>query len=123
MLKKIFLGIALNALALYVVTYFLSDVQYTGGLKFFVFAGLIIAVLNTFIKPLMKILSFPLMIMTIGLFSIVINVIIFWLTVKIVNVIHVSDVSVTVNGVLTYIVAAIVFGVVNWVIHIFIKNK
>ncbi len=123
MLKKIILGVVINALALYAVTYFLPEIVYTGGVKFFLFGGLIIGVLNTFIKPLMKILSFPLMIMTIGLFSIVINVIIFWLTVKVVNVIHLSDISVAVSGVLTYVIAAIVFGVVNWIIHIFIKNK
>ncbi|MBP7057744.1 phage holin family protein [Candidatus Gracilibacteria bacterium] len=123
MLKKIVIGIIINALALYAVTYFMPEVEYTGGVKFFVIAGLIIGVLNTFIKPLMKLLSFPLMIMTIGLFSFVINAIIFWLTVKIVNVIHVSEVTMNVKGVFTYLVAALVFGIVNWIIHIFIKNK
>ena len=123
MIKKILLGIALNGLALFGVTYFLTDVQYTGGIKFFLLGGLIIGVLNTFIKPLMKLLSFPFMIMTIGLFSIIINAIIFWLTVKLVNVIHIADVTMTVSGALTYVIAALVFGIVNWLIHIIIKNK
>jgi len=123
MIKKIILGILLNGLALFAVTYFLPEVQYTGGLKFFIIGGLIIGILNTFVKPLMKLLSFPLMILTVGLFSIVINAIIFWLTVKLVNVIHIADVTMTVNGVVTYLVAALVFGIVNWLIHIIIKNK
>ncbi len=123
MFKKIFIGIVLNAAALYAVTYFLPDMEYTGGIKFFIIAGIIIGVLNTFVKPLMKLLSFPFMIMTIGLFSIVINAIIFWLTVKLVNAIHVSDVTVNIKGVLTYIIAALVFGIVNWILHLIIKNK
>jgi len=123
MIKKILLGIVLNALALYVVTLFLTDIKYTGGVKFFLIAGLTIGVLNTFVKPLMKILSFPMLLMTIGLFSIVINVIIFWLTTKVVNGINLPDVSVAIESPWTYAIAAIFFGLVNWAIHLVIRNK
>lgn len=123
MLKRIVIGVILNAIALYGVTYFLKDITYTGGIKFFLIGGIIIGVLNTFVKPLMKILSFPFVLMTAGLFILVINAIIFWLTTRIVNVIHFSDVSVTAKGALTYLVAAVVFGLLNWLIHIFIHNK
>ncbi len=123
MIKKIILGVVLNGLALYGVTFLLTDIQYTGGFKFFLLGGLIIGFLNTFIKPLMKILSFPLMLMTVGLFSLVINAIIFWLTTRIVNAINIADISVTIESSWTYLIAGIVFGLVNWLIHIFIRNK
>ncbi|HLG26095.1 MAG TPA: phage holin family protein [Candidatus Gracilibacteria bacterium] len=124
MFQKIIIGVVLNGLALYLVTKFLpGEVQYTGGIAFFLIAGFIIGLLNVFVKPLMKILSFPLMLMTIGLFSLVINAIIFWLTMKLVNVISIADVTVTISGAWTYLVAAIVFGLVNWVLHMFIHNK
>ena len=123
MIKKIIIGVVLNGLALYAVTYFLGDIHYTGGILFFLIGGFIIGLLNVFVRPLMKLLSFPLMMMTVGLFSLVINAIIFWLTVKVVNGIHVADVTVEITGVVTYLVAAVVFGVVNWVLHIFIRNK
>jgi putative membrane protein len=123
MLKKIIIGVVLNAVALYAVTYFVSDIQYTGGIVFFLIAGFIIGFLNVFIKPLMKLLSFPIMLMTVGLFTLVINAIIFWLTVKIVNGIHFSDVSVIISSAWTYLIAGIVFGLINWILHIFIRNK
>ncbi len=123
MLKKILIGIIINGLALYVVTYFIKEIQFTGGFKFFILAGLIIGILNTFIKPLMKLLSFPLVLITMGLFSIVINAIIFWLTVKIVNGIHISDVKMEVIGLTTYFIAALFFGIVNWIFHFIIKTK
>jgi putative membrane protein len=123
MIKKIIIGVVLNSVALYAVTYFMTDIHYTGGILFFVISGFIIGVLNVFVKPLMKALSFPLMIMTVGLFTLVINAIIFWLTMKIVNGIHVADVTVEITGAVTYLVAAVVFGIVNWVLHIFIRNK
>lgn len=123
MIKKILIGIVLNGLALYVVAKLVSDLQYTGGWEFFALGGIIIGVLNTFVKPLMKLLSFPIILLTAGLFSLVINVIIFWLTVKVINGIHISGVTVAVGSVWTYLIAAIVFGIINWVLHILIPNK
>lgn len=123
MLKKILLGIVLNGLTLFAVTKMVADLQYTGGFMFFAIGGVIIGVLNTFVKPLMKLLSFPIVILTAGLFSFVINVIIFWLTVKVVNGIHFSDVTVAVGSIWTYFIAALVFGIINWILHILIPNK
>lgn len=123
MIKKIIVGVVLNAFALYAATYFLPDIQYTGGIVFFLIGGFIIGFLNVFIKPLMKILSFPIMLMTVGLFTLVINAIIFWLTMKVVNGIQFSDVTVVISDSLTYLWAGIAFGLINWVLHIFIRNK
>lgn len=123
MFQKIIVGVVLNGLALYLVTKFVPDVQYTGGVPFFMLGGFVIGVLNTFVKPLMKILSFPFLIMTIGLFSLVINAIIFWLTVKLINVIDIADITVTVESPWTYVIAALVFGLVNWGLHLIIHNK
>jgi putative membrane protein len=123
MLQKIIVGIVINGLALYLATKFISDVQYTGGIMFFVVGGVVIGLLNAFVKPLMKLLSFPLLLMTVGLFTFVINAIIFWLTVRVVNGISIADVSVTVTNAWTYLIAAIVFGLVNWGLHLIINNK
>ncbi len=123
MLNKIIVGVVLNGLALYLVTKFTPDISYTGGVAFFVLSGLIIGGLNTFVKPLMKLLSFPVIVLTVGLFSFVINAIIFWLTVQAVNAISIADISVTVTDPLTYLWGALIFGIVNWVLHIFIHNK
>lgn len=123
MLNKIIVGVVLNGLALYLVTKFMPDITYTGGVAFFAVGGLVIGGLNTFVKPLMKLLSFPVLILTVGLFSFVINAIIFWLTVQAVNAISIADISVTVTDPLTYLWGALIFGIVNWVLHIFIHNK
>lgn len=124
MLKKVVFGVVLNGLALYLVTKFLpGQMTYTGGILFFALGGLVIGTLNTFVKPLMHVLSLPLLIFSIGLFSLVINAIIFWLTVKLVNVIDVAGVTVTVLNGWTYLWAALIFGLVNWLLHMFFHNK
>ncbi len=122
MVKKIVLGVVSNALALYAVTWLLADVTYTGGIKFFLLGGFIIGILNTFVKPLMKLLSLPIVFLTAGLFIFVINTVIFWLTVKMVNGINLTDVAVNIQNPLTYFLAALVFGLVNWILNFFLKK-
>ncbi len=123
MFKKILVGVVFDGLALFAVTKLVTDLQYTGGWMFFLIGGVIIGVLNAFVKPLMKILSFPIVLLTAGLFSLVINVVIFWLTVKLVNGIHFSGVTVIVGSVWTYFIAALIFGIVNWILHILVPNN
>ena len=123
MLKKIIIGVVLNSVALFGVYKLVGDITYTGGAWFFLIGGVIIGVLNTFVKPLMKLLSLPVLLLTFGLFSLVINAVIFYLTVKVVNGIHFQDVSVVVGSVWTYFIAALVFGIINWILHILVSNK
>ena len=123
MLKKVIIGVVLNCLALYAVVKLMGDITYTGGWKFFVLTGVIIGVLNIFVKPLMKILSLPVLFLTFGLFSLVINAVIFWLTVKIVNGIALQGVTVAVGGIWTYFIAALIFGIVNTILHVLVPNK
>jgi putative membrane protein len=101
----------------------LDEVSYTGGLKFLVMGGAILGILNTFVKPLMKILSFPLIFMTGGIFTIVINVIILGVTKRLIDVIAYQDVALQISGVGNYLLAGLVLGVVNWLIHLMISNK
>ena len=123
MLKKIIIGVILNSVALFGVYKLVGDITYTGGAWFFLIGGVIIGVLNTFVKPLMKLLSLPVLLLTFGLFSLVINAVIFYLTVKVVNGIHFQDVSVVVGSVWTYFIVALVFGIINWILHILVSNK
>lgn len=123
MIHKIIVGVVLNSLALYLVTKFLPDIEFTGGLKFFILGGAIIGSLNTFVKPIMKLLSLPFILVTAGLFTLVINTIIFWATMKSFELIQVSDITVAINDPLVYLWGALIFGLVNWALHLIINNK
>lgn len=123
MAKKLLIGVILNSIALYLVTLLLPEIVYTGGMRFFILGGIFIGLLNTFVKPIMTLLSLPLVIATIGLFILVLNVIVFWASMWLINVIDFSGVSVTIEKPITYIFASLIFGFVNWVLHIIINNK
>lgn len=123
MLKRIPIGIVLNACALYITTYALDSVSYEGGWKFFVLAGIIIGTLNVIVKPILKIVSFPLIFITAGLFFIAINAVILFLTKYLLNVLDFSGIVFKIEGIGTYLIAALVFGIVNWIEHLFFHKK
>jgi putative membrane protein len=77
---KFFVRLLINAAALWVATQIVSGVSFSGGLLPFLGVALVFGVLNASIRPLAKIMTFPLIIVTFGLFALVINGLMLWLT-------------------------------------------
>lgn len=123
LIKKIIFGILLNGLALYVVVEFLDKVDYTGGWKFFIVGGFVMGILNTFIKPLLKIFTFPFILMTMGLLLIVINGFLLFLLEKILIWVPISGMTFTINGWAMYLIAGLIFGLINWFEHFILRVK
>jgi putative membrane protein len=70
----------INAAALWVAIHFVTGISYTGnGMSLFLVA-LVFGVLNASLRPLLKLLTFPLLIVTLGLFTFVINAFMLLLT-------------------------------------------
>ena len=69
-----------NAAALWVATRLVPGVSFTGGWLPFLGVALVFGVLNAFIRPLTRLLTCPLIILTLGLFSFVLNGLMLWLT-------------------------------------------
>jgi len=123
-LKKVLIGIVLNGAALYGVIYFLpSQIQYTGGVAFFAIGGLVMGILNSIVKPILKLLTLPLQILTLGLSLIILNGIIFWIFDVVIDTIVIEGVTLTVTGIKTYFLAGFLFGLINWIEHLLIHNK
>jgi putative membrane protein len=70
----------INAAALWVATRFVPGVTYTGSVLPFLGVALVFGVVNAIIRPVLKILTFPLIILTLGLFALVVNGLMLWLT-------------------------------------------
>lgn len=66
----------LNSFALWVAIRLLSDDNFadsTAGVGAFLFAGLLLSLVNTLLKPIVIILSLPAILLTLGLFMLVVN--------------------------------------------------
>ena len=69
-----------NAAALWVATRIVPGVTYDGGVLPFLCVALVFGVINATLRPITKVLTFPLIVVTLGLFALVVNGLMLWLT-------------------------------------------
>lgn len=123
MIKKVIIGIVLNAAALYGVLYLLPEIGYTGGVLFFAVGGLVMGVLNTIVKPILKLITLPLHILTLGLSLIILNGIMFWIFKIAIDTLVIQGVTIQIPDITAYAMAGFLFGIINWIEHLIIHNK
>lgn len=116
MLLSILYTLLANGIALFICDKVLDGFTMEGGYVAFLIAGGTIAVLNMIVKPVIKFLAFPLIFLSAGLVLILINAFIFYLAKYLLDVMAITDVAMRVDNLLTYVFAAIIFGLANWFI-------
>ena len=72
-MKGLIISIATTAIAFIILAYIVPQVTFTGGIVQLIVLAAIFGVVNGVIKPVIKLLSFPITAMTLGLFGLVIN--------------------------------------------------
>src|SRR5215510_2737776 len=77
---RFFVRLLINASALWVATQLVPGVTFNGDLLPFLGVALIFGVVNATIRPIAKVLTFPLIIVTLGIFALVVNGLMLWLT-------------------------------------------
>ena len=75
----ILLRILLNGLGLWAAAQLLPGVHYQGDLWYLLVAGFVLGCVNVLVRPLITLLSLPLLLVTFGLFYLVLNGFLFWL--------------------------------------------
>ena len=103
-----------NSLALYVATWFVAGFNFTGGIKEYAIAGVVLGLLNMIVKPVIKLISMPIIILTLGLFTIVINGLLLWAVGYIFDFIMIANI-------VSLVWATIIIGVVNIVVSAIVK--
>ena len=120
---KIFVAILLNASILYAIAFLMpSEVVATGGWKLYLVGGVVLGLLNTFIKPLLKVLGFPFILITFGLFTLVINGVILILLQKILEILSITGVSYMISGWVNFAIAVVIFSIINTIYGAFFKH-
>ena len=79
-MTKFILRWVINAVALYLAVYFVPGVSLQGDWTSLIWLALIFGLINAFLRPLLKLLTCPLIFLTLGLFTLLINTFLFWLT-------------------------------------------
>lgn len=78
-MKKLFIQIIASILGIWLAAEFVLEVEFSGKLINLALAGLILGLLNYFIKPILKGVTLPLRILTFNLFTIVISMGLLWI--------------------------------------------
>ncbi|PIZ42754.1 hypothetical protein COY34_02235, partial [candidate division WWE3 bacterium CG_4_10_14_0_2_um_filter_42_8] len=77
-MKKLIRIILINMIAVGVAAYIVPGISYSGGVQTLALIAVVFAVINLFIKPIIKLLALPVEFLTLGLFSTAINAAMFY---------------------------------------------
>ena len=80
-----------NSVALYIAAFFVHGFIVVGGIKELLIAGVILGLLNTLVKPVLRMISMPVIILTLGIFTLVINALMLWAVDYIFDFIQIQD--------------------------------
>ena len=111
---KLIIRVLGNGLALYVAMLWVPGFSVTGGWQQFLIAAVVLSLLNMIVRPVLKLISFPLIMLTLGLFTIVINALMLWL-------LDYFLVSVSIVDFMALIWTMIVVSIVNLIVSMFTR--
>ena len=74
------LRLLINAAALWAATRLVSGISFTGGYLTLFMVALVFGILNMLVKPVLFLLTLPFFLVTLGLFTLVLNAVMLWLT-------------------------------------------
>lgn len=113
-MKQLFIKWIVNSTALLVVAHIVSGVSVDNWVTVFV-AALVLGLLNAFLRPVLIFLTLPVTILTLGLFTFVINAALFYMAAHLVRGFHVA-------GFWQAFVAAFVFSIVSFLLNIVLNS-
>ena len=98
----------INALALIAVAYLLPSISVSSFTSALV-AALVLGLVNAIIRPVLVLLTLPVTVLTLGLFILVINALLFWFVGSILDGFHVQ-------GFWGALLGSILFSIVSWLL-------
>lgn len=116
LLVRIAVLVISNALAIYVAARFIPGIHIDVTLANLLKAGALLGFANAFIRPVLKILSLPLVLLTLGLFVVIINILMLFLVSWFFSFFAIDSIFSAFLGVF-------VISIVNYVIALFTGKK
>ena len=112
---KLLIRLVINAVALWLAALIVDGISLDGSVFQVLFVALIFGLINALIKPLLKLISAPLIIFTLGLFTLLINAFLLWFTSLLTDVL-------TVDGFWAALLGALIVSLVSWVLSMFLDD-
>lgn len=105
----------INMVAILIIAYLLPKMIRVDSWIAALVSAFLLGVVNTFIRPLLVLLTLPLTVVTFGVFLLVINGLVLWLVSALVRGFYV-------NGFLEAVIGAILISIVSWILSSFVDS-
>ena len=119
-MTKFILRWVINAIALFLAVYLVPGVSLQGGWASLIWLALIFGLINAFLRPLLKLLTCPLIVLTLGLFTLLINTFLFWLTSQVGQA---FGIGFTISGFWPAFFGGLVVTVVSVILSLILKDE
>ncbi len=119
-MTKFILRWAINAVAIFLAIRFVPGIHLQSGWVSVIWLALIFGLVNAFVRPVLKLLTCPLIILTLGLFTLVINTFLLWLTGQIGQF---FGIGITMDGFWPAFLGGVVVTVVSVVLTLILKDE
>ena len=124
-MKGILLGIVTTAIAFFILTKLMPNIDYSGEIPELLLIAVVFGVANGLVKPVIKLFTFPINVMTLGLFGVVINLVLFMGVAYFSKAFTIAgwpggDLSLDVIG--TALIASIVLGILTSLVGMVVKD-
>ena len=106
----------INMVAILIIAYLLPKMIQVDSWIAALVAAFLLGVANTFIRPLLVVLTLPLTVVTFGLFLLLINGLLLWLVSALVRGFYV-------NGFWGAVIGAILISIVSWILSSFVGSR
>jgi putative membrane protein len=105
----------INAAALMALPYLMHSVT-VSSIGTALLAALVLGLVNTLIRPLLVLLTLPVTLVTMGLFILVINALLFWMVTQWID-------GFEVTGFWSAFLAALLYSIISWALSTLLLNK
>ncbi len=119
---KLILRLVLNACAIYLAVYLIPGIKLSQSDAWwtYIIFGLVLGLLNGLIKPLIKFLTCPLILLTLGLFNLIINTVLLYAANRVSSI---FDSGLDIDSFWSALLGAIIISVVNVLFDGLIKDS
>ncbi len=110
-LAKLIIAVVLNGAALLLAARIIPGFELTADVRNLAIIALVLTLLNWVVKPILKMILGPIIVLTLGLGLILVNIIVIYL-------LDFLFITLTIQGAAAVLLAALFFGLVNFIYHI-----
>jgi len=118
---RLILRILVNALAIWLTSILLPGFSFSGGALNLIVVAIVFGLVNALVRPVVKLLTLPITLITLGLFTLVINGLMLMLTAWLTDALSLEGGAL--ENVLIAIVAAIIISIISTVLSWFLPEE